>query len=80
MNSEGYLQLIMTFFIIVTLILIFILYSIGNKTNDRSIILSPGRKQWINRYPVIVNPIQQQHPIYIKQHLLGPGGTQWIYK
>lgn len=79
MDTEAYLQLVMTTFIVIVLILVFILYTQGARSNigrriivgpggQQQYILGPGGQEWINTRPVIVNPVQPT------QHLLGPGG------
>ena len=73
MDTEGYLQLIMSTFIVIVLILVFILYVQGSRTNvNRRVIVGPGGQQWVNTRPVIVTPVVPS------QQLLGPGGTQWV--
>lgn len=77
MDAEGYLQLLISVFIVIVVVLVFILYTQGTRSNmnrrvvtDRRVIvdqhpfiIGPGGQQWINTRPV-VNP----------SPLLGPGG------
>ena len=46
METEGYLQLIMTVFIVIVLVLVFILYTQGSRSNiNRRVIVGPGGQQ-----------------------------------
>ena len=52
MEADQYLQMILSIFIVIVLVLLFIFYTQGSRNNNRGpVILGPGGQRWVQTQP-----------------------------